>query len=69
MAIAAAAAASEAVLVTKDFDFIHLRIPDLRIIWVRLGNVRTPVLVGAFSRAWPEVLDRLEAGEPVVEIS
>ena len=61
----------DAVLVSKDEDFFHLAgLPDARgrLLWVRLGNCRTPALLAAFENLWPAVEARLEAGERVVEL-
>ena len=59
------------VIVTKDEDFFHLA--GLagnkgRLLWVRLGNCRTLVLLKEFDRLWPRIISLLEAGEEVVEI-
>jgi predicted nuclease of predicted toxin-antitoxin system len=59
-------------IVTKGEDFQAFanrqgRIPP-QVVWVRLGNCRTPVLLAAFSKVLPAMRDALVAGEPVVEI-
>ena len=59
------------VIVTKDVDFVNLsalRTEPVQVIWVRLGNCRTPVLLEAFTRAWPEAQRQIEAGVRVVEL-
>lgn len=59
------------VIITKDIDFVNLsalRVEPVQVVWVRLGNGRTPVLLEAFTRAWPETQRRIEAGVRVVEL-
>jgi predicted nuclease of predicted toxin-antitoxin system len=58
-------------LITKDEDFLHLanRQPQTGgLIWVRLGNCRTPHLLAEFERLWPRIRASVEAGDRVVEI-
>lgn len=67
----ASAGEQGAVLVSKDEDFFHLAgLPGStgRLLWVRLGNCRTPTLIAAFEQLWPDIQSRLEAGERVVEV-
>jgi predicted nuclease of predicted toxin-antitoxin system len=67
--IATRAAADRAVLVSKDEDFLTLRLPDrFALLWLRCGNASNQVL-----RAWMEVRwERIEAlvngGERFVEV-
>ena len=59
------------VLVSKDEDFFHLASRPLaggQFLWVRLGNWRTAHLLSAFERALPSLLERLQAGERVIEL-
>ena len=59
------------VIVSKDEDFFHLAGLSGalgRLVWVRLGNCRTPFLIRRFETLWPQVLALLAAGERVVEI-
>ena len=59
------------VLVSKDDDFVHLanRPGDQgRLVWVRIGNCRKPVLLEAVARAWPQVVAALHAGHRIVEV-
>jgi predicted nuclease of predicted toxin-antitoxin system len=61
----------EAVLITKDEDFIELarRTADgPAVIWIRLGNTTNRALWAVFSRVLPEVLAGLRAGERVIVI-
>ncbi|MGH9326720.1 MAG: DUF5615 family PIN-like protein [Terriglobia bacterium] len=59
------------IVVSKDEDFLHLanRQPQSGgVIWVRLGNCRTPSLLAQFERLWPRIQASLEAGDRVIEI-
>lgn len=59
------------VMISKDEDFFHLAVvpgASAQLVWVRLGNCRTPPLLSAFERAWPRVRACLEAGDRVVEL-
>lgn len=70
-AIFLAARAAEAVLVTKDSDFVHLldhHGPPPRVLWITLGNVRNSELTQALDRRWAQVMAHFEAGEPLVEL-
>ncbi|MEM8963845.1 MAG: DUF5615 family PIN-like protein [Acidobacteriota bacterium] len=62
----------EAVLITKDEDFATLRtIRDSgpQIIWVRLRNCRKQALLDWFEPMLPRVLDALDKGEHLIELS
>ena len=66
------AAATSAIIVTKDQDFLTMR--ALRnegptILWVRIGNTTTSAPIDAFSHAWPEIISALGRGESVVELA
>lgn len=61
----------DCVIVTKDEDFIyHAKRPgaNVKVIWVRLGNCRTPALLAAFEGAWQEIETCLLAGDRIVEL-
>lgn len=61
---------SAMVVLSKDDDFLHLanRPGDTgRLVWVRIGNCRTRVLLAAFAEAFPQMVASLEAGNRVVE--
>ncbi len=65
------AAERQTVLISKDEDFFHLAgIPGagVQLVWVRLGNCRTPALLSALERAWPRIQACLEAGDLIVEV-
>jgi predicted nuclease of predicted toxin-antitoxin system len=59
------------VLASKDDDFLHLahRPDDLgRLVWLRVGNCRKSALLGAFSRALPQIVAALNEGQRIVEV-
>jgi len=59
------------IIISKDEGFIYLakqRHPKIKVIWVRLGNCRTSVLLAAFSASWPRIEACLNAGDRVIEI-
>jgi predicted nuclease of predicted toxin-antitoxin system len=59
------------VIVSKDEDFIfHAKRPGakIQIIWVRLGNCRTPKLLAAFDSAWDKIESCLAAGDRIIEL-
>jgi predicted nuclease of predicted toxin-antitoxin system len=65
------AEAQERVIVSKDEDFFYVASQPgtkVRLLWVRLGNCRTSVLLEAFERLWPMIESSLKAGDRVVEI-
>ena len=66
------AAATDAVLVTKDEDFVLLRALDNRgpaVIWVPLGNTTNRVLSERFAEKFPEIVAALARGNTIIEIS
>ena len=70
-AIRAYAASTGAVIVSKDEDFFHLAVADPsgpQLIWVRLGNCRTPALIRAFDRVLSAAVAAIEGGQAIVEI-
>jgi len=61
----------ERVIVSKDQDFFYLAgqlDSKIRLLWVRLGNCRTTVLLAAFDQFWPMIETSLQAGDRVVEL-
>ena len=65
------ASENECIVISKDEDFLYLANASethARLIWVRLGNCRTTVLLTALERMWPRILASLEAGERIVEL-
>ena len=58
---------NDCVLISKDEDFFYLaNVPSAgaRLIWVRLGNCRTKVLLQAIALLWPKIEASLKAGDP-----
>ena len=67
-AIADRAEKSGAVLVTKDEDFLALRLPDrFRLLWLRCGNATNRALFAWMEPRWAEIERLLETGEGVIE--
>ena len=65
------AEANNCIVISKDEDFVYYAkrpATKLRLIWVRLGNCRTPKLLAAFERSWREIETCLEAGDRIVEL-
>lgn len=66
------AIASGAVVISKDQDFsiraitAHERAP---VIWLRIGNVRTRVLLERFERLLPDIETALAKGELLIEVA
>ena len=65
------ATAQDAIIVTKDEDFVTMR--ALRpqgppIVWIRIGNVTKLSLLRRFAAAFPAILIALERGETIVQI-
>lgn len=66
------AAATSAIVVTKDEDFSLLKTLEPagpRVVWVRLGNTRRQELLRWFERMLPSILAALDRGESLVEVS
>lgn len=59
------------IIVTKDEDFLYLSRrfgPGAGLLWMRLGNCRTAVLLAALDRRWIEIVHCLETGDLVLEV-
>jgi predicted nuclease of predicted toxin-antitoxin system len=64
------AASADAVLVSKDHDFIEWAIiadDGPQVVWVRIGNTKNASLIGRLEAVWDSVLANLEAGVRIVE--
>jgi len=63
---------AQAVLFTKDEDFVHLvgrfGTPP-QVLWLRCGNMSNARLWTVLTRTLPDAIELLRQGEPVVEIS
>jgi predicted nuclease of predicted toxin-antitoxin system len=67
--IAAYAEADGAVLVSKDEDFLTIRLPDrFAFVWLRCGNCTNRVLLGWVEARWEQLIALLEQGERIVEM-
>jgi len=67
--IAARAEAAGEVLISKDEDFIVLRLPDRFILlWLRCGNATNRALTAWLVPRWLEIEALLERGERLVEV-
>ena len=64
------AASVEAVIVTKDEDFVIRRLltGGPSVIWLRVGNTRRAILLSRFESELPRIVEALERGETLVEI-
>jgi predicted nuclease of predicted toxin-antitoxin system len=63
---------ADAVVITKDSDFVQLQErhgPPPRLVWITCGNRSNPFLKDLMVRSWPRVQELLAAGEILVEIS
>lgn len=61
----------ERIIISKDEDFFYFaKQPDakIKVIWVRSGNCRTPALLAAFERSWPNIESCLKTGDRIIEI-
>ena len=70
--IFAAARKADAVVMTKDSDFVDLVVrlgPPPRIIWLTCGNTSNDFLRDVLARAWPRITELLRSGERLVEVS
>lgn len=59
------------IVVSKDEDFLHLanRVGDTgRVLWVRVGNCRTSVLLARFAVEWAAIGQAFAGGQRVVEL-
>jgi len=67
-AIARRAEAEGEILISKDEDFILLRLPDrFALLWLRCGNATNRALSVWLEARWNEVEALLQAGERFVE--
>ena len=65
------AVSNACVVVSTDEDFFYLAVGDPsgpQLVWVRLGNGRTPILLAAFDRVLPALVAALTAGQHIVEL-
>ena len=58
-------------IVTKDEDFAEwsrLRQPAPAVLWLRIGNLKKAELRAKLAPLLPELLERLQAGETLIEV-
>ena len=68
-AIAALVAKDGFVLISKDEDFVRLRLPDrFALLWLRCGNASNRTLTKWLEARWPEIERLLVSGERFVEV-
>ena len=59
------------ILISKDEDFVFFAArPDsaLKLVWVRIGNCRTPALLACFDRFWPDIEVWCTSGDRILEL-
>lgn len=67
--IAARAETGGAVLVSKDEDFVTLRLPDrFVLLWLRCGNATNAALAAWLTPRWERIETLLGAGERFIEV-
>ena len=64
----AAAVRSEAVMVSKDADFLIMAGRGAALVRLRIGNASNAALYDVIRAAWPHVIERLLDGETIVEL-
>lgn len=67
-----AARETEAIVITKDYDFVELLEqlgPPPQLIWIRCGNTSNAQMRHILFQSFPEALLLLQEGEPLVEIT
>lgn len=65
------ARAADAVVLTKDRDFVELvgrHGPPPQVLWLTCGNTSNASVRTLLGVVWPRVVTLLEAGEPLIEI-
>ena len=65
------AASTGAVIISKDEDFAQLtlvRPEPVTVVWLRVGNCRTHVLLAKLEQLWPEITKQLDAGARLIEV-
>ena len=59
------------VIISKDEDFARfslMRKEAVCVVWLRLGNCRTPALLAVMERAWPGLCTQLDTGAHLIEV-
>ena len=66
----AEAALDDAVVVSRDEDFVNL-LRDrggARLVWIRIGNCTNPTLLAMIQSNWPTIAQRLADGDRLIEL-
>lgn len=67
--LASHAEAEGLILVSKDEDFLALRLPDrFALIWLRCGNTTNQALSAWMDERWERVMTLLNGGERLIEL-
>lgn len=69
-AIWAEAMRDDAVVVSRDEDFVNL-LRDrggARLVWMRVGNCTNPILLATVQANWPAIEQRLADGDRLIEL-
>jgi predicted nuclease of predicted toxin-antitoxin system len=67
--IADRADAENLILITKDDDFLRLRLPDrFVLLWLRVGNATNRALLAWLDPRWSVAERMLETGERLIEL-
>lgn len=67
--IAAYAENHDMILVSKDEDFLYLRLPDrFAFLWLRCGNATNVRLQAWLAARWADILQLLAKGERFIEV-
>ena len=64
--------ANGAIIITKDEDFANRRVLAAAgpvVVWVRLGNARNNALIDWLERGFPFMLEAIERGEALIELT
>lgn len=68
-AIASHAEANGVTLISKDEDFVVLRLPDrFGLLWLRCGNATNRALIAWLAPRWPQIATLLDRGEHFIEV-
>ena len=67
--IADYAATADFIIISKDEDFLFLRLPNrFGLVWLRCGNTTNRALTIWLEARWENAITLLASGEPMIEI-
>ncbi len=67
--IARTAEQSKSLIISKDEDFVTLRMPDrFPLLWLRLGNCHNDRLMARVADQWPSIESMLDRGVDLMEL-